>query len=500
MKFRKIPFLSYIIFFMICWGGGDASESEREKRLLNYKYNAGVEGLNFEHIISLWNRSASASEEPPMSQRWSMPSDRREIPSSVKISTTTTTTAAAATPTTTTTTERSREEKFSASESFPERFKHCIGQQQKRVVEGGLQGQNLIVKCFKSELVSKLHGLLANSDSSIKLFNGYLEFEKIGKKRETQVEDINPSRKRYSARVNSDAKSHSSPDSYVRVPARQAGPVRTRGGHYYENYQKMLKELVARKVGNDRSKREIPNDVAEEKKEGETLKKTARLFENGRKLISEISNNLENEEEEVENLTQTIMDPELVSALNTFTRNYAVKLNFYPGISARMKRNQNNGVTFDLELDELSGEDDDDDDDEEEEDDGAGRGDKKKKKKKIKISKKTLKKLFPYLLIPFMIQAALLPFVLKFLLFVAIKALIAGKLALVLVAFNVLKNAGHKHDDDEYGERMAVEHYGYGNGEEYGAWINRRAIQVPEDDEARKMNNDPYRAHAPREE
>lgn len=99
-----------------------------------------------------------------------------------------------------------------------------------------------------------------------------------------------------------------------------------------------------------------------------------------------------------------------------------------------------------------------------------------------------------------MIQAALLPFVLKFLLFVAIKALIAGKLALVLVAFNVLKNSSHKSDEDEYAERMAVEHYGYGNGEEYGAWVNRRTIVLPEDEEARKLEeNDPYRGHVAQE-
>jgi len=131
----------------------------------------------------------------------------------------------------------------------------------------------------------------------------------------------------------------------------------------------------------------------------------------------------------------------------------------------------------------------------------TGRGGKKKKKKII--SKKTLKKLFPYLLIPFMIQAALLPIVLKFLLFVAIKALIAGKLALILVAFNAIRNASLKSDEDEYVERMSYEHYGYGGGEEYGAWVNRRNINVPEKEEGGSPVEEeveyaePYRAYRP---
>lgn len=123
----------------------------------------------------------------------------------------------------------------------------------------------------------------------------------------------------------------------------------------------------------------------------------------------------------------------------------------------------------------------------------SGRGGKKKKKKPV--SKKTLKKLFPYLLIPFMIQAALLPIVLKFLLFVAIKALIAGKLALILVAFNAIRNASMKSDEDEYIERMSYDHYGYGQGEEYGAWINRRAYTVPQNSEEEFA--EPYSAYNP---
>lgn len=124
----------------------------------------------------------------------------------------------------------------------------------------------------------------------------------------------------------------------------------------------------------------------------------------------------------------------------------------------------------------------------------GGKGKQKEAKKKMKM----LKKLIPYLLIPMMIQAVMLPIAFKILMFFAIKALLAGKIALLLVAINLIKNANFKSDEDEYIERVGQEHYGYGNGEEYGSWVNgKRAF----DGSAAQTfdQNHPYRAYAPTE-
>ena len=69
---------------------------------------------------------------------------------------------------------------------------------------------------------------------------------------------------------------------------------------------------------------------------------------------------------------------------------------------------------------------------------------------------------------------ALLPFFLKSLFFLAIKSLIAGKAALILVVYHLLKNAKTGNEND----KVTVSHYGYKEGEEYGAWINRRNYNV----------------------
>ncbi|KAL0267679.1 UNVERIFIED_CONTAM: hypothetical protein PYX00_009874 [Menopon gallinae] len=92
----------------------------------------------------------------------------------------------------------------------------------------------------------------------------------------------------------------------------------------------------------------------------------------------------------------------------------------------------------------------------------------------------------------------MLPIAFKMLLFFAIKALVAGKIALLLVAINLIKNANFKSDEDEYIERVGQEHYGYGNGEEYGSWVNGKrsfdGTETPTVDDTH-----PYRAYAPTE-
>jgi predicted Na+-dependent transporter len=98
----------------------------------------------------------------------------------------------------------------------------------------------------------------------------------------------------------------------------------------------------------------------------------------------------------------------------------------------------------------------------------AGRGNDRKKLKK-------LKKFMSLLLIPIALQFLLLPMVLGTLKMMATKALIAAKLALLLVIFNAAW-AALMPQRVEHNTRVASEHYGYDGAPEYGAYINKRAL------------------------
>ncbi|XP_054277077.1 uncharacterized protein LOC128995999 [Macrosteles quadrilineatus] len=106
----------------------------------------------------------------------------------------------------------------------------------------------------------------------------------------------------------------------------------------------------------------------------------------------------------------------------------------------------------------------------------------KKKKPKLKKAKKYLKKFLPFLLIPLLIQAKLIPLFLFKLKLIALKAFGVGKLALLLIAINMIYTLLHKgsQDQDQHysKEVLASEHYGYNGGPEYGAWVNKRLFNV----------------------
>jgi hypothetical protein len=95
----------------------------------------------------------------------------------------------------------------------------------------------------------------------------------------------------------------------------------------------------------------------------------------------------------------------------------------------------------------------------------AGRGKDRKKLKK-------LKKFLSLLLIPVALQFLLLPMVLSTLKMMATKALMAGKLALLLVLFNAAWVA-LAPKNVEHNTRVASEHYGYDGALEYGAYLGR---------------------------
>jgi predicted Na+-dependent transporter len=98
----------------------------------------------------------------------------------------------------------------------------------------------------------------------------------------------------------------------------------------------------------------------------------------------------------------------------------------------------------------------------------AGRGKDREKLKK-------LKKFLPLLLIPVALQFLLLPMVLGTLKMMATKAVIAAKLALLLVIFNAVW-AALMPQGVEHNTRVASEQYGYEGAPEYGAYINKRAL------------------------
>lgn len=84
------------------------------------------------------------------------------------------------------------------------------------------------------------------------------------------------------------------------------------------------------------------------------------------------------------------------------------------------------------------------------------------------------------MVIPFMIQTAMIPMVLTSLKFMLLKSAFIGKLAIILGILNALRrqqNGGavysHNVNFKEDTEKLHREHYGYYGAPEYGAWINR---------------------------
>ncbi|KAK9503951.1 hypothetical protein O3M35_010401 [Rhynocoris fuscipes] len=109
--------------------------------------------------------------------------------------------------------------------------------------------------------------------------------------------------------------------------------------------------------------------------------------------------------------------------------------------------------------------------------------------RKKKIGGKKGQNLLPIILIPFLIQAKILPLMLLHMKLVATKALLMGKLAILLLALNVVRNIilGTDYIDEQYEmETLATKHYGYNGGPEFGAWVNRRKRRVRKRDIRRR--------------
>lgn len=95
-----------------------------------------------------------------------------------------------------------------------------------------------------------------------------------------------------------------------------------------------------------------------------------------------------------------------------------------------------------------------------------------------------MSRILPMMVIPFMVQTAMIPMVLTSLKFMLLKSAIIGKLAILLVALNMLRrsmNSGgvYSHNVNiqrEEDTKLSHEHYGYKPGwsgsVEYGAYVN----------------------------
>ncbi|KAK3923165.1 HPr kinase/phosphorylase [Frankliniella fusca] len=69
----------------------------------------------------------------------------------------------------------------------------------------------------------------------------------------------------------------------------------------------------------------------------------------------------------------------------------------------------------------------------------------------------------------------MLPLYILALKMMALKSILLGKMTLMLVAFNILRNVQQRQMEDDHNSRVAAEYYGYhDDGIEYGGWVNRR--------------------------
>ncbi|XP_060524546.1 uncharacterized protein LOC132700962 [Cylas formicarius] len=107
-----------------------------------------------------------------------------------------------------------------------------------------------------------------------------------------------------------------------------------------------------------------------------------------------------------------------------------------------------------------------------EENGGGKKGGHKKEKKGL------MEKMMPMMVIPFLISSALIPFMLMSLKFLLMKSALIGKVAIVLLLLNFLRNRGtgggvFSHNVNVMND-VAHEHYGYQGHEEYGAYVNRK--------------------------
>lgn len=87
-----------------------------------------------------------------------------------------------------------------------------------------------------------------------------------------------------------------------------------------------------------------------------------------------------------------------------------------------------------------------------------------------------MEKVMPWSLIPFLISTTIMPFILFNIKMLIIKSAFIAKIAVGVLLLNFLRPRGDQggvYNHDLFMKNMAMSHYGYSGGEEYGAYINR---------------------------
>lgn len=94
--------------------------------------------------------------------------------------------------------------------------------------------------------------------------------------------------------------------------------------------------------------------------------------------------------------------------------------------------------------------------------------------------KDLMSRILPMLAIPFLISTSLIPLMLTSMKVMLIKSMFVGKMAIILLILNAIwkiNNQGgvYSHNISLHAQNkdLMMEHYGYNNGEEYGAYVNK---------------------------
>lgn len=89
-----------------------------------------------------------------------------------------------------------------------------------------------------------------------------------------------------------------------------------------------------------------------------------------------------------------------------------------------------------------------------------------------------MEKIMPMMVIPFMISTSMIPMMMVTLIGMLLKSALIGKIGIILMLINMLKpknsDGGVYSHNVNFRRDLAMEHYGYQGGEEYGAYVNRK--------------------------
>lgn len=198
---------------------------------------------------------------------------------------------------------------FCREPGFGDAIKRCMSERRSKIIENFARGKVIITNCFKAAVIfSFFKYLTMPPNSSIKLFNGVVEFVKIS-------------------------------DPLLCSGIGECNNVRMKNDSDKNEY---LYGRVVEKIVDADSENENLNadDLVGNSNNGSKNV----LWETITNLLDEKS-----EEEEEEVLKKELTDKKILAALNALSRNYILKINAFSDITMRMKRNLNDKISFSVE-------------------------------------------------------------------------------------------------------------------------------------------------------